>query len=88
MDLKRQEEERRRITQKYGSPIKHQEFDPNTSRYLEYRKQEKLRQEKVDNPEKFMTKEQPVIEVPQHSIEPLVYEPSKKKSWFLKLFKK
>ncbi|VVB77711.1 Uncharacterised protein [uncultured archaeon] len=89
IDSKRYEEERKRITQKYGTPAKHQEFDPNTSRYLEYRKQEKLRLEKIKNPEKFMPKEPENKVAPEPIIPETAFEEApKKKSFFSRLFKK
>lgn len=83
MDPKRQEEERKRIMQKYGTP-KREPFNPNTSRYMEYRKQEQLRKEMAEHPEKFIKPaENPVQESPK--IEPIEEIPEKK-SWFSKMF--
>ena len=86
MDPKRQEEERKKIMQKYGiSPKKPDE--QRTSKYMEYRMQEKLREEKIKNPEKFESKPEEKIEVNQEpTLEPIAEQ--KKKSWFSKLFKK
>ena len=86
MDPKRQEEERKRIMQKYGVPEKKKELSNQTSRYLEYRNQEKEREERIKNPEKFETRPEEKIEViSEPKIEPI--EEPKKKSWFSKLFK-
>jgi hypothetical protein len=88
IDPKRQEEERKRIMQKYGTRERKPEFDPNTSRYMEYRKQEKLRKEMAEHPEKFIKNsiENPIPEQPIITEEPI--ELPKKKSFFAKLFKR
>ncbi|MFA5258812.1 MAG: hypothetical protein WC979_06210 [Candidatus Pacearchaeota archaeon] len=85
---KRYEEERKRIMQKYGVSKK---FEPETSRYLEYRKKEKLREERIKHPEKFESKapeEKAETTFESIILEEEVEAATKKKSWFSKLFKK
>jgi len=84
VDEKRYEEERRRIMEKYG--VKEKQTSPQTSRYLEYRKQEKLREEMKFHPERFVQKEPTPVHVesePQTELEEK--QPEKKKSWFSRL---
>lgn len=88
MDPKRQEEERKRIIQKYGTRQREPAFNPNTSRYMQYRNKENLIKERAEHPEKFIEKKEPVIESISEPRMELIEEPQKKKSWFSKLFKK
>ena len=87
IDQKKYEEERKRISQRYGIPAKKPDVE-RTSRYMEYRKQEQLREEMRKNPEKFKPVENNTPSEPELKIEPIIEEKQSKKSWFSKLLGK